>query len=173
MQFGDVFDVTQAYLAWHERKQAASEQRPARHSGGEFEIIDLEVNGSGGTQPALMEIGGTLQMSSRIRSRDARVPIAMFGIVRADGTPVYGVSTDMDEVSVQRLSDHEYRVEIEFVGLSVLPGSYQVRIHTMDTEGLRLFDTLERGLTIRGESREFGLVRLPHNWKQAAGDRSG
>ncbi|MBL0164634.1 MAG: ABC transporter ATP-binding protein [Xanthomonadales bacterium] len=169
MQFGDVFDVSQAYLAWHERKQAASEQRPAQRFGVEFEIVDLEINGSGGNQSTMLEFGGTLLMKSRIRSRDGRVPVAMFGIVRADGTPVYGVSTDMDEVSVQRLSDHDYRVEIEFVGLSLLPGSYQVRVHTMDTEGLRLFDTLERGLTIRGESREFGLVRLAHRWNHSAG----
>lgn len=110
-------------------------------------------------------------MKSHIRSRDGRIPIAMFGVVRADGTPVYGVSTDMDEVGVQKISDHEYMVEIEFAGLSLLPGSYQVRVHTMDTEGLRLFDTIERGLTIRGESREFGLVRLAHRWNPSVGDQ--
>ncbi len=172
-QFGDVFDVSQAYLAWHERKQAAAEQRPAERSGVEFEIVDLEVNGSGGNQPVMMALGATLRMKSQVLSREGRLPIVMFGIVRADGTPVYGVSTDMDKVSVQRLAQHDYTVEIEFAGLSLLPGSYQVRAHTMDTEGLRLFDTLERGLTIRGESREFGLVRLAHRWNHSAGDKVG
>ncbi len=131
------------------------------------------VNDSPGNQAVVVDFGGKLVMSSRIRSREGRLPIAMFGIVRADGTPVYGVSTEMDEVGVQRVSDHDFRVEIEFAGLSLLPGSYQVRIHTMDTEGLRLFDTLERGLTVRGESREFGLVRLPHRWNQSSGGHGG
>ena len=173
MQSGDVFEVSQAYLAWHERKQAANEQRAPDRSGIEFEITDLVVNDSPGNQAVVVDFGGKLVMSSRIRSREGRLPIAMFGIVRADGTPVYGVSTEMDEVGVQRVSDHDFRVEIEFAGLSLLPGSYQVRIHTMDTEGLRLFDTLERGLTVRGESREFGLVRLPHRWNQSSGGHGG
>jgi lipopolysaccharide transport system ATP-binding protein len=34
----------------------------------------------------------------------------------------------------------------------------------MDPEGVRLFDTVERGLVVRGASREFGLVRLAHRW---------
>jgi lipopolysaccharide transport system ATP-binding protein len=33
---------------------------------------------------------------------------------------------------------------------------------------VRVFDTLERGLTVRGASREFGLVRLPHRWNAIA-----
>jgi lipopolysaccharide transport system ATP-binding protein len=34
----------------------------------------------------------------------------------------------------------------------------------MDTEGVRAFDTIERAITIRGSSREFGMVRLSHRW---------
>jgi lipopolysaccharide transport system ATP-binding protein len=52
----------------------------------------------------------------------------------------------------------------------LLPGSYNVRAHVMDSEGVRMFDTLERGLNIRGASREFGLIRLPHRWPGAPGD---
>jgi len=39
-----------------------------------------------------------------------------------------------------------------------------VRVHPMDSEGVRLFDTVERSLVVRGASREFGLVRLAHRW---------
>jgi lipopolysaccharide transport system ATP-binding protein len=58
----------------------------------------------------------------------------------------------------------EYRGEIEFPALTLLPGSYAIRVHSMDPEGVRLFDTVERGLVVRGASREFGLVRLAHRW---------
>ena len=171
MQYGDVFDVSQAYLAWHERKQAATEEVAEKRAGVEFEIEGLEINNKTGSQPEMMSVGETLRLVARIRSREDRVPIVMFGIVRADGTPVYGVSTDMDGASVERIGAGDYRVDIEFAELSLLPGSYQVRAHTMDTEGLRLFDTFERTLTIRGESREFGMVRLPHRWNSSAGDQ--
>jgi len=48
--------------------------------------------------------------------------------------------------------------------LPLLPGSYQVRAHVLDPEGVRLFDTQERPLVVRGRSRELGLVRIPHRW---------
>jgi lipopolysaccharide transport system ATP-binding protein len=34
----------------------------------------------------------------------------------------------------------------------------------MDPEGLRLCDTAEIRLTVAGDSRELGMVRLPHRW---------
>jgi len=51
----------------------------------------------------------------------------------------------------------------------LLPGSYNVRVHVLDSEGVRLFETEERALNVRGESREFGLVRLPHRWIEFSG----
>jgi lipopolysaccharide transport system ATP-binding protein len=169
-QYGDVFDVTQAYLAWHERKQATDEQTRKPGSGIEFEIDEFLVNRIEGTGAVVISLGETLQLQVRVRSREDRLPTIMFGIVRADGTPVYGVSTDMDAVSAQRVGVNEYRAAIEFEALALLPGGYYLRAHTMDTEGLRLFDTLERTLSVRGQSREFGMVRLGHRWITEAGD---
>jgi lipopolysaccharide transport system ATP-binding protein len=34
----------------------------------------------------------------------------------------------------------------------------------MDPEGVRLFDHVERPIVVGGDSRELGLVRLPHRW---------
>ena len=48
MQYGDVFDVTQGYLAWHERKQSASEKPASKAPGLEFGIESFEVNGQDG-----------------------------------------------------------------------------------------------------------------------------
>jgi lipopolysaccharide transport system ATP-binding protein len=39
-----------------------------------------------------------------------------------------------------------------------------VRVHPLDPEGMRLFDTVERAVVVRGATREFGLVRLAHRW---------
>jgi lipopolysaccharide transport system ATP-binding protein len=170
MQQGDVFDVTQAYLAWHERRQAEQVERPATRTGLEFEISELQINGSDGKQPVTLPFGQNLHLRTCIESRDGRVPVVMFGLVRADGTPVYGVSNDMDAVGLRADADGRFVVDIQFDALGLLPGSYNVRAHVMDSEGVRMFDTLERGLNIRGASREFGLIRLPHRWPGAPGD---
>jgi lipopolysaccharide transport system ATP-binding protein len=163
--YGDVFDVTQAYLAYHERKSAAAPERSEiARSGLEFSVLGVELNGLDTEQPLVLDYGAKLGIAVSLRSRDGRVPCLAVGIVRADGTAVYGVSSDMDGHAPRRSGPGEYRGEIEFPELSLLPGSYTVRVHPMDSEGVRLFDTVERSLVVRGASREFGLVRLAHRW---------
>jgi lipopolysaccharide transport system ATP-binding protein len=88
----------------------------------------------------------------------------LIGIVRADGTPIYGVASDFDQVEPVQLDQNRFRYRIRFNALALLPGSYSVRGHAMDPEGLRLSDTAEWRLRVVGESRELGLVRLPHDW---------
>jgi lipopolysaccharide transport system ATP-binding protein len=166
---GDVFDVTQAYLAYHERKTTAQvEDAEIARAGHEFAVTQIALNGVESEQPLMVEQGGDLAIDVGLRSRDGRVPSLAIGIVRADGTPVYGVSSDMDGHIARETGLGEYRVGIEFPALTLLPGSYTIRVHSMDPEGVRLFDTVERGLVVRGASREFGLVRLAHRWIGAA-----
>jgi lipopolysaccharide transport system ATP-binding protein len=164
-QYGDVFDVTQAYLAYHERKSAPVPDRAEiSRAGYEFSVLDVALNGVDTETPLQLELGSTLGVRIRLRSRDGRVPSVAIGIVRADGTPVYGIGSDMDGVAPAPVGAAEYVAEIEFTDLALLPGTYAVRVHPLDPEGVRLFDTVERGLIVRGASREFGLVRLAHRW---------
>ena len=95
--------------------------------------------------------------------------VIAFGLSRADGTSVYGLASDMDGRRPEKIGDGRYAVEIVFADLPLLPGSYLVRAHAMDSEAMRLFCTLERGLIVRGESREFGMVRLAHTWRTCTG----
>jgi lipopolysaccharide transport system ATP-binding protein len=67
-------------------------------------------------------------------------------------------------VPVGRDAGGDFVATIEFAAIDLLPGSYNIRAHAMDTEAVRLFDTEERGLSIRGKTREFGMVRLRHRW---------
>ena len=43
----------------------------------------------------------------------------------------------------------------------------------MDPEGLRLFDTHEIRFSVSGESREMGMIRLPHRWNGPGTDGEG
>ena len=161
---GDVFAVTQAYLAYQEARSAPSLQPAQRAGEGEFQILELNVAGWATDAPVELEQGGTLRVRMRVRSAEDREPVIGFGIGRADGTSIYGVSSEMEQARPVRVGPSEYAAEIAFADLALLPGSYVLRAHVLDSEGVRLFDTLMRNFSVRGQSREFGLVRLRHEW---------
>jgi lipopolysaccharide transport system ATP-binding protein len=161
---GDVFDVSQQYQAYHERKSAEQATPAARAQSSEhYQLREVTVNATR-SGALVLEQGADLIISLRLFSPCQRPPIALVGIVRADGTRVYGVSSDVDHAVPRRLSDSEFEITLRFESLSLLPGSYELRTHVLDPEGLRLFDTVLRDFSVRGESREFGIVRLAHRW---------
>ena len=162
-RYGGAADVTQAYLAYHEEKEARAREPVARDQAaaqGWYSIDELVVE-PGDT----IAHGDAVTIRGEAYSPDGRVPVILIGIVRADGTPVYGVATDMENTAPTRITDERYAFALAFPGLALLPGRYRVRAHAMDPEGVRLFDHVERTLTVTGTSRELGFVRLPHRWQ--------
>jgi lipopolysaccharide transport system ATP-binding protein len=170
---GDVFAVTQAYLAYQEARSAPATPPASRPFEGEFQIVELSLGGSAADTTVELEQGATLRAGMRVRSAEDREPVIGFGIGRADGTSIYGLSSEMEQVRPLRVGPGEYAAEIAFADLALLPGSYVLRAHVLDSEGVRLFDTQMRSFTVRGQSREFGLVRLRHEWVTPAGHASG
>ncbi len=163
--YGDVFDVTQRYLAHHERKAAhrRAEERLSM-SNGDYAVTDLAVNGQTQDVPLILPMHSVLDVDVTLRSADGRAPVLAVGLKRHDGTPVYGVSSELDGIQPVRLSENSYRYAIRYPDLPLLPGTYTVAVHAMDPEAIRLFDTMERSLVITGRSREGGLVHLTHRW---------
>jgi lipopolysaccharide transport system ATP-binding protein len=84
--------------------------------------------------------------------------------MRADGTPVYGVASDFDAIEPDQIDEQLFRYCIHFEKMPLLPGSYSLRGHAMDPEGMRLCDTAEIRFMVSGDSREMGMIRLPHRW---------
>ena len=166
--YGDVFDVTQDYLAWHERKSArevGGDLEPD-YSGGEYRVTAVRLNGREDAS-LLLARGEPLDVDVTLYGPDGAVPCFGFGLVRADGTPVYGSTSEIDGADGERVDESHVRYRLAFDALPLLPGAYTLKLHATDPEGLRLFDTVERGLTIRGATREFGLVQLSHRWRSA------
>lgn len=163
---GGVFPVTQAYLAWHEQRNSVERRhRQAQQGeGGLYRVAAFRLPAHAGAEDVVIPAGGDLDAELTLYSPDGRAPVALLGLLRADGTPVYGVASDFDGVEAQRLDGQHFRFRILFEDLALLPGSYSIRGHAMDPEGLRLCDTAEIRLTVSGESRELGMVRLPHRW---------
>ncbi len=163
---GDVFRVTQSYLAWHEQK-SAKERRRSRQSNGNgqyriksFKLLDIDSK----KVPHLSQ-GQSLQAEVDLNRPDEQQPVVLFGLVRADGTPIYGISSDQDGVRATDLEDDICRYRIRFNELALLPGSYSLRAHAMDPQGLRVCDTQELPFIVTGSSREMGFVKLPHTWE--------
>ncbi len=164
---GDVHEVTQRYLAWQEGRIAADrgEGRAPNDHGQEFHVATLRLNGEPGELPVAIDSGEGLQVEAIVASRAGREPGLALGVVRADGTPVYGVTSEYDRVHPQPAGDGRFRFALRFDALPLLPGSYWIRAHAQDPEGMRAFDTVERALVVRGRSRELGLVALAHAWE--------
>ena len=161
---GDVFDVTQRYLAWHERRDAENQAtQPSRPAGNVCTVEDLTLPDAQAGELQL-EIGQALRVRVRVRSPDQRAPVVLIGLVRADGTPVYGVGSDHDDLALEVDADGQVELDLVFPSPSLLPGGYAVRAHALDPEGLRIQDTDEVQFTISGRTRELGLVRLAHEW---------
>jgi lipopolysaccharide transport system ATP-binding protein len=174
-QIGGVFPVTQAYLAWHEEKNAAERRHRSavQGEGGLYRVAAFRLPGHADGQATdgqatdtgvAIPAGGDLDAELILHSPDGRAPVALLGVMRADGTPVYGVASDFDGVAAERVDEQHFRFRIHFERLPLLPGSYSIRGHAMDPEGLRLCDTAEIRFSVSGESRELGMVRLPHRW---------
>lgn len=166
-EIGDVFPVTQSYLAYHEERSAAErrERRSRKGDGGQYRVSDFFFPGKAGDGDLRIEYGGDLEAEIVLQSPDGRPPVGLLGIMRADGTPVYGVSSDFDGIEAERLDEQHFRFRICFERLPLLPGSYSLRGHAMDPQGLRLCDTAELRFIVSGESREMGILRLPHSWR--------
>src|SRR5437660_2389567 len=102
-RYGPAADVTQAYLAYHEEKSANAKQpvpRVAAAAAGAYAITSLELE-----PDAIIGHGDTLNIGGDVFTPDVRPPVILIGVVRADGTPVYGVATDMDGVTPRRVAD--------------------------------------------------------------------
>ncbi|HEY9144399.1 MAG TPA: ABC transporter ATP-binding protein, partial [Arenimonas sp.] len=155
---GDVFDVSQRYLAAQEARRAGEQATDAPVAGlPEYRVESVTLNGVPGSGAVAVAMGEALEQEVVVHSRDGHAPVMLNGWVRADGTPVYGVSSEMDAVPAEALGGGRYRFRLVFEPLTLLPGSYRLRSSALDGEGLRCFDTFDREVTVTGSAREYGL----------------
>lgn len=165
-RYGPAAEVAQAYLAYHEEKSAGARQpiaAPQAGAEGFYAIQSLSLD-----PPGRIATGGALAVAGEVYSPDGRAPVVLVGLVRADGTPIYGVATDMDGVVPVRIAAQRFAFSLNFPQLPLLPGKYIVRAHALDPEGVRLFDNVEQPFIVEGATRELGLVRIGHGWNGGA-----
>jgi len=161
-RYGPAAEVTQAYLAYHEEKSAGGKRPIAATTAaaaGIYAVQSLTLD-----PPDSVASGAALTVAGEVYSPDGRAPVVLIGLVRADGTPIYGVATDMDNAAPARIDEHRFAFALQFPRLTLLPGKYLVRAHALDPEGVRLFDNIEHAFIVTGETRELGFARIDHVW---------
>jgi len=160
--------VAREYLAFHEAKSARHREF-RREVLGDYAVTALAVSPRGGG--AEVDAAQGFDVAVEVRSPDGREPVALVGVVREDGTPVYGTSSEIDGARPRRVAADRFAFDVAFRDLPLLPGHYRVRAHAMDPEGMRLFDTHEVPFVVAGTTRELGFCRLPHRWTDRGEER--
>ena len=165
--YGDAFEVTREYLAYHEQKRAGEvpTNRPAPGSRVP-RVEDVRIES---TREGAFETGSGLVVNAVMSTPDGRPPVALVGIVRADGTPVFGTHSDENGYLPRPIGDNRFAFTLRIEPLALLPGRYAVRVHSLEAEGLLMTDTVETHITVAGRSRDYGLVRLEHQWRDGPG----
>jgi lipopolysaccharide transport system ATP-binding protein len=168
---GNSFDVTREYLTYHEERTASSRAAAGQAvpEGPYPRLVKVWTEDAAGNPCATFNQGETLVLQADAFDPDDRAPVLLFGVVRADGTPVYGSHSNERTYAPPRLAPHRFGFAVRFRDVALLPGKYRLRLHTLDAEGLRLFDTVDVDFVVRGETRDYGLVALPHAWEPGRG----
>lgn len=162
---GNSFDVTREYLTYHEEKTGhAAALVPNTPSGLSPYIQKLWLEDSVGRVIAQCTMGVDVWIRGLVYSPDIRPPVVLFGIVRADGSPVFGSHSNETGYQPNSLSQNLFGFTVILRKLPLLPGKYFFRAHAMDPQGLRLFDTVQVALRVSGQTRDYGLCRLAHEW---------
>jgi lipopolysaccharide transport system ATP-binding protein len=161
---GNAFDVTREYLTYHQEK-SAKEKAAGRASVTEGpRIVEAWTEDGSGARNDTFRRGDAMVLRGTASEPDDRPPVLLFGVVRADGTPVFGSHSNERGYVPARMERTKFGFAVRFDSLALLPGKYNLRVHALDPEGLRLHDTLERDFVVTGETRDYGVVELEHRW---------
>lgn len=168
---GDAFEITKAYLNYHERKSAQNKQdkkeeqkaQAASHTAA-YAVREMRLTDAAGNALDTLDYRGTLYIRGVVYSPDNRAPVVAVGIDRLDGLPIYGCSSWMDGATLTQIDEQIFAFCLRYPDLPILPGEYIVKSHAMDPEAMRLFDTVEMTLNIVGKTFELGSCRLEHEW---------
>ena len=166
--WGGAAEVTLAFEDYLRELEAREEQqpeaRPVADASRPSRLRQVRLLGADNRETDVFDMGDTARIEMIAEVPDGQPPVFAVGHVRRnDKFGVYGIFSDMDRVEPQRVDAHTFRIGYE-VSLSLLPGTYTFRTHVLDPSGLRMFDTVEKDFSVRGESRELGVCRLPHRW---------
>jgi lipopolysaccharide transport system ATP-binding protein len=161
--YGNAFDVTREYLTYHEekRQKELAAPKPVQY-GPKVEANWIE--NAAAKECLEFEMGEDIVVQAILHEPDDRPPVMMLGIVRVDGTPVYGTHSNDTPFQPRRIAPNRYAFTFRLPGAALIPGKYTIGTHALDAEGLRLFHSSKIEIVVTGKTRDYGVVRLGHEW---------
>jgi ABC-type polysaccharide/polyol phosphate transport system ATPase subunit len=166
---GNAFDVTREYLTYHEEKSVTAPAPAPVAAGPMPKIVEIWTEDEGGAPATVFRHGASMVLQGIAYEPDDRAPVILVGLTRLDESAIYGVHSNETGYRPARIEARKFAFAVRFDALALLPGKYRLRAHTLDAEGLRVFDTVEVQIVITGESRDYGVVQLPHRWLDGRG----
>jgi lipopolysaccharide transport system ATP-binding protein len=163
---GSSFDVTREYLTYHHEKTERERVMGKESAQGAIRVEEASLERLDGSREATFRRGDSLVLKATVFEQDDRPPVLLFGVVRVDGTAVYGSHSNERGYVPERVAPNRFAFEVRFDKLQLLPGKYEMRVHVLDPEGLRLFDTLPIEFVVTGDTRDYGVVELTHEWQR-------
>lgn len=160
--FGDVFEVTQKY----QESFVDANKLPSGISVNKntYHIHDAHIEHDNQIVDEI-DYGQSVKLVIKVYTPDKVIPNICIGFVTHSGVPVYGTYSELYDTHPY-FDDNGLAVyEVKMQDLSLLPGLYEVRFHTMTPENIQMIDTFEKTLRVLGQTRELGSTRLQMEWK--------
>lgn len=163
---GPAADVVQAYMAWQDAKEAPREEAQVALPEGaaaSYRFTRFHAQNSA-DQAITIEHGGSLHVHGEAFAPDGRAPHVAVALVKRDGSGVFATSTEVDHHTLVQAGGDHFPFSLRFDPLTLLPGEYSLRGHVLDPEALRVTDTAEIPLIVKGGQRYMGVVKVPYEW---------
>jgi lipopolysaccharide transport system ATP-binding protein len=168
---GKAFDVTREYLTYHQEKTAADLRSGAASAAaaGMLHLTAASLERADGAHATTFERGGSLVLQATAFEPDDRPPVLLFGVVRVDGTAVYGSHSNESGFVPARIEPRSFAWAVRFDGLALLPGKYTMRVHVLDPRACASTTPSSANSSLQGETRDYGVVELAHRWLPGRG----
>ena len=166
---GAAAKVTNAYAGWqHERDEVRRDASDARPDVPHLCAARLSLAGS---EAALQRVASGADLELHVDWKNPLAPerSVHLGVTftRQDQTLVSGLATHLDDFVLEGRAGH---CSLHLPGLQLLAGTFTVVVYLFDEFGVHRHHelVLPRDLVVENDSREVGLVRMPHEWRADA-----
>jgi ABC-type polysaccharide/polyol phosphate transport system ATPase subunit len=136
-----------------------------RWGSGGVEIASVEFRTADGQPTQVFHTGEAMQIQLAVK---AAAPVRDFvfgiGIFTADGVPVYGTNTDIEELEADRL-EGDALVGLNIESLDLVEGTYKLDVAVHKRDGAPYdYHRLLHTFRVKSRIKDVGIYRPKHSW---------
>lgn len=161
-EFGDVFEVSQAYQESIVDPNVLPSGEVVNRSS--YHIHDVKIF-SQEKECNEFEFGSDVALKVRVYSPDGAKPGICLGIATQSDQPVYGTYSELHQANPYTDLDGFVIYDINLPNLKLMPGLYDFKLHTMTPDNIQMIDASYHGFRVKGKTRELGVYQVTTEWK--------